>query len=789
MKRFFLGLLIVFSFFIIGIITFLIIQIQQLKPTYTSQIHSAKVSAPVTISRDSSGVIHIRGQNMEDVILASGYAAAQDRLWQMSFLRWLAKGKLSKIFGQEALKMDKLLLTLRINDLTNRLFEQLSERSRKWLSRYAEGINLYLQEKKDDLPLEFILLKIKPDPWTPQDCLLQNRMMAWLLNFSWKADVLYWYLSSLLPKSLFREIMPNWGDYPEIIPLDDALALIKEVLDIDHKIQTLAGFPTGSWGSNGWVIAPQLSENGKAMLANDPHLPLQLPSIWLEMHLQTPEINVAGFSLPGTPGIIIGRNENIAWGMTNGMIDDSDYFIEKVDTSRKIYWIDGNEKNLKIFNYIIEVKNHPPVYYNVYWTEKGPLLNSIFANLKLNNFISLKWVGWEDSDELLSFIHLAKAKNWQDFKNALRFFTIPCQNFMYADREGNIGYRLAGKIPLRTYKEGLIPKPGYISKNIWNGWISFENMPELFNPQRGYIVTANNKILEDQKFYLSEFWEPPYRALRIEQLIASKTKHSVTDMKKYQSDKVNLLAKEVLPIILSELNKKAERSKIEEDILLILKKWNYISNVESIASLVFETMQNFLVKNIFIDEMGKEAFELFTDLPNFYLRIYVQIMKNKYSGWFDNRTTKIHEDRGNIVEKSFQQTLTYLNERLGPDIEQWYWGKLHRLELQHILGQIGLTRKIFNRGPYPIGGSCTTVNVASYKFDNPFDVIIGPSMRFIVDWHEQNVYFSILPGGNSGKRFSPFYDNQIRDWRIGNLKKVSIVDYKKRNTIAIMPVK
>lgn len=773
-KKIVLTALAVLTILFVAVGTFIYIQIKQMQPDYNGRTKISGIREPVTISWDSSGVVHIQGNHIEDVIFASGFTAAKERLWQMEVMRRVAKGNLSEIFGDTTVKIDRLFLTVGIDTLTKQNYQVLSQQSKKWLQLYADGINAYLETVGDDLPIEFLLLRMKPKKWSPQDCLLQHRIMAWFLNFNWKADLFYWKMYSTLSPSKFKDILPKWRKYPDIIKSSEAGELLSELWETDRQARQILGIPSSFLGSNNWVVSPKLAFNNHAMLANDPHLALQLPSIWIEMHLRAPGWDVAGFSLPGTPGIIIGKNRKIAWGVTNGMVDDSDYFIEKVDTIKKVYQEGGQEKALQIRDHVIKVKNKSDIFFSVYTTEHGPVFNGIFPKIKLSRFISLRWIGREKTDELMTFIHLMKAKNWEDFEEALQHYTMPAQNFVYADVEGNIGYRLGGKVPIRSYKTGLLPVTGYESENKWKGWIRFEEMPRLRNPERGWIATANNRVRQNYPYYLSDLWEPPYRIQRIEQLIRKHDSIKRTDMQNIQLDVKNLLAEEVLPAILAELNAIHIPGKLEEDVLSLLDNWNFEMDTKHIAPSVYEVMQYKMIKNIFQDEMGKPVFRVFTDLPNFYLRIFSQIFGNEQSSWFDNIQTDSIENRSDIIQKSFKETINYLQDSVSTDMEDWYWGNIHTLELKHTLGRVSLTKIIFNRGPFPVPGSGTTVNVGAYQYKNAFKMAAGASMRFLVDWGKSGFYWSVVPGGNSGSFLSPFYDNQIEKWRRGGIKKVNM---------------
>ncbi len=787
MKKIFtgIGLTVITLSIILGI--FICLQVNKLKPVYDGELEVSQLQDVVEISWDQDGVIHILGEHTDDVILASGYAAAHERLWQMEMSRRVAKGQLSEIFGDTTRKIDRFFLTIGLDSLTEHIYQNLSDESRRWLEKYAEGINTYIAQIEQEPPVEFILMKSRPSFWTPEDCLLQNRMMAWFLNFNWKTDLLYWQLSMHLPDSLWREISPKWSDAPDIMSDKDLRHFSAELRSLHFQVARILGFEMNGWGSNSWVISSRKSENGSALLANDPHLGIQIPSLWIEQHLRSPDMEVAGFSLPGSPGIIIGRNRNISWGLTNGMIDDSDYFIEKVDTLAGVYWQGEQKFPLKIRNVIIKSKDRVIDNFQVYSTSRGPLLNNLFPGLELSLPISLKWVGWEISDELLTFIRLAKSKDWGEFNNALQFYTLPAQNFVYADREGNIGYRLGGKIPLRSYAGGLLPQNGFDSKFQWRGWIPFPRMPMLWNPGQGFIITANNNIAEKFPYYLSEYWEPPYRAKRIAELIRENDKITARQMQEFQNDDINLLAKEILPLLTSSLVQIQDDSDFLDKINQLLSFWDYSMDRESIPAAIYETIQHLLVRNIFLDEMDQDLFEMFTDLPNFYLRIFVQVFQNENSSWFDNIHTPVVEDRPHIIRLSVMQALDTLRSRLGENLENWEWGNLHQLHLKHSLGQVPLTNILLNRGPYPVSGSGPTVNVGTYRFSHPFQMVVGPSLRWVMDWGTSAFYQSILPGGNSGNFLSEYYDNQLPNWRTGQLKKVWLDRFQTKGRIRLHP--
>ncbi len=773
---------------LVGFSIFVLLQIHKLKPEYTGQMRVVGVEDTVSIARDDWGMIHIEGKTTRDVIFASGYVAAQERLWQMELVRRLALGRLSEVFGDTTRKVDRLFLTLGIDSLVEQMYPRLSEETKQWLNWYSEGVNAYIEETADDPPLEFVLMRLRPEKWTPRDCLLQTRIMAWFLNFNWKADLLYGLLQAKLPPGYFKTILPDWKNYPTILADKNTAKFVHTLLAVDSQARAIVNWNTTQWGSNSWVIAPQKTTHRAAILANDPHLGLTLPSIWIEMHLKGPEFNVSGFSFPGSPGIVIGRNEYIAWGETNGMIDDSDYFVETVDTVARTYLLDGKPRKLTVFSRLLRVKDKSDEILNIYATSRGPIFNTILSEYKLPRFLSFRWTGFQQSDEVLTFIHLARAQNWDDFREALSHFTVPAQNFVFASRNGDIGYYLAGRIPVRSYGKGLVPVRGDQSANRWQGWIPFEDLPHEFNPKRGWIVTANNKIETTPGRYLSELWEPPYRAERIIQMLQSDSLISLNRVQAMQHDVKNLMAREILPVVLAELPPALLDSLYDSRIATLLVNWNYEMSEESVAASIYEVTLYYLIRNIFLDEMGEDYFKLFTNMPNFYLRIFVKVFSNAHSPWFDDRTTSQTENRRAIITKSFLEAIQYLQQHYGNNLSDWEWGEVHQLLLKHSLGVVKLTELLFNRGPFPVGGSGTTVNVGTYLYKKPFTMVAGASMRMIVDWSEPGLYRSVLTGGNSGNFLSDHYDDQIELWLKGQYKKVGLTSWKTRHKQLLIPV-
>ncbi|RMG65802.1 MAG: penicillin acylase family protein [Calditrichaeota bacterium] len=744
-------------------------QFQQLKPDYSGSGTVDGLSAPVTIRLDSLGVAHLSANSEKDLITAEGYWVASERLWQMELMRRVGAGRLTEVFGDTALKADRLFRTLALDSLCRTWVDQLSPQSQQWLTWYAQGVNAYIEACRGNYPLEFQILNIKPEPWEPAHSLLIGRVMAWILNFSWKGDFLYWQLSQRLGSGLLRELWPRWpNSQPSILSYGQARsAPTLTLLEMDEAFRALLDLGHGGWGSNSWVVSGKFTHSGKPFLANDPHLELSNPPIWFALQLSCPAYSASGVVIPGLPGITIGRNQAIAWGFTNGMVDDCDFFLEQIDTTRGTYRQDGKTHPLK--SRLVQLRGKKRrLRFRVWETKHGPVFNLNLPEGEPNQAVALHWTGRMFSDEMLTFWKLIRAGNWEEFREALRSYRVPAQNVVYADTAGNIGYQLAGGIPFRRDKNGLLPRDGTSSREAWGPFVPFESLPQLFNPQRGYIVTANNRIQPEPPYYISELWEPPFRAERIKQLLETLPRPlTLEQMRAIQADIVNLpglrLAHQIVQNVRAE--DIADLTKQADDILWMLDNWDGKMEAARVEPAILEVTQWFLIKNIFQDEMGPTLFRWFTRMPNFYVRIFYQVIADPQSAWFDNQqTTNTVEGSRDIFVQSLRDAIGYLKSRLGPSLYQWQWGALHQFTYAHPMGSVALFRRLLNRGPYPVPGNVATVNVASYRYEKPFQLFAGPSMRMIVDWaHPERLYLH-WPGGNSGNPFSPFYDNVLGAW-------------------------
>ena len=771
------------------------------------------ISNNVSIHKDDFGIPHIIAENENDLYYSLGYIHAQDRLWQMDLSRRVAEGRLSEILGRDALVYDKLFRTIGIYKTAYHLFENVSPKSKELLISYANGVNYFIETHSKKLPLEFDVLDYKPYYWKPEHSLMIVRLMGWELNLSWYTEYMFGEIIKKFGFNMAKDFFPT---YPEDAPFvvksvskkkDTTKQSTQQIIENNYKdllnlgegffkssinFRTLMGVSGTHIGSNAWVISGKKSETGKPIMANDPHLVLLVPSKWYEVELINKSNNfcVSGFSIPGAPGIVIGRNNFISWGITNLMNDDSDFYIldRKQGTLNEYFYkdayytFDSTVESIKIKD---EVDEH---IFMTYQTILGPVISDIekigfiseqsFTSNE-NKILTFKWTGFDISDEIESFYSINYANNWEEFKNALKNFGLPASNFVYADVEGNIGYHAAGKIPSREnkseYTSPVYPSTGEID---WIGYIDFDNLPQAYNPKEGYIVTANNKPKKNYEHYISNLYEPHYRAERIENLLKARNNFSAGEFKLIQNDVYCLQAKDFCRYIFKAYEDTTIKKGEDSIYINLLKDWDYEFKYYSIPGMLFSQFEIELYKNLYKGKLGEKLFTEYLFLSNIPVRNTSRILKENNSWFFDivNVSSKT-ESRDYIIKKSFKDAVKTLKLIFGNDYKNWVWGEKHKALMKHPLGEVPALNTLLNVGPYKIGGNGTTIALAEYNFSKAlskeeFFSFLGPSMRMIVDLSNTNSYLSILPPGQSGQPMHTNYRDQARLWLNGEYKNV-----------------
>jgi penicillin amidase len=536
------------------------------------------------------------------------------------------------------------------------------------------------------------------------------------------------------------------------------------------------GAPGFSGGSNAWVVAGAKSVTGKPLLANDPHLILTAPARWYELHVVAPGLDVAGASLAGVPFVVIGRNRQIAWGVTNAMLDDEDFYVEEVDSVEHPTQYRFNGRWLPVRQKVdtILVKGGEPVFLTIYRTHRGPIVNRFEPAAQFSTaLISMRWTGQEVSNEAKAFYLINKATNWKEFREALRHFALPAQNFVYADVDGNIGYRTGGILPLRKVKGPTLPYPGWTDEFDWRGFVPFERMPELFNPPEGIIATANNKIVADSyPYHISHHWEPPWRAERINELLRAQEQFSAEDFQRMQADVESPHARDIVPLILQAYQKSDSLPQQTSEALTYLRNWDYRMTKDDVATSIFQSFVVRVVRNTFEDEMGERLLALYDTLASIPLTVTTRLLKEGTSSWFDNVHTPQRETRDDIIRQSLDEALNDLKASLGGELKEWRWGRLHKVEFSHVFGDVPVLRPIFTVGPFQTPGSHSTIWKGDFRLAKPFVNHVGPSTRQIFDLADPNNTRAVTPPGQSGQVYHKHYDDQIPLWLDGGYRRM-----------------
>jgi len=737
-------------------------------PTIDGTVKVAGLHSTVEVYRDRWGVPHIYADNAEDLFFAQGYVTAQDRLWHMEFNRRVASGTLSEILGEATLDTDRFIRTLGWRQVAGAEVEALQGETLTLLEAYAAGVNAFIDSHRGSLPLEFTILAFEPEPWTPADSVAWAKAMAWDLGGNWEAELLRAQLMEAVGEEKAAELAPPYPDSaPLIVPpeVGDYGSLgIGGLLARSAELEKfLSGGP--GVGSNNWVVDGSKSATGQPLLADDMHLGLQMPSIWYEVHLVGGGFNVEGYSFPGVPGVVVGHNEDIAWGVTNLGPDVQDLYLEKLNPANPDqYEYQGQWVDMEILEEVIEVSGQDPVLERVQVTRHGPIITPVVEDL--SEVIAFRWTALEPNRLVEALFMLDGASNWEEFRGALELWAVPSQNFVYADVEGNIGYQAPGQIPIRAEGHtGLVPVPGWTGEYEWQGYIPFDDLPSVFNPSTHYLLTANNKVVSDEYPYVLAYdFALGHRAQRIAALLESKDVLGVEDFQRIHADTYSLSAEIFTPYLLQI----EPEGFLQERALNELRAWDYRCEAESTGAAIFHVFYMKLVENTFGDELGEEVLVEYVGAWTWHHIALEEMIHEANNPWFDDITTPEKETRDDIVLRSFADALDYLGNRFGDVPHAWGWGRLHGVTFVHQpLGESGIAplEMIFNRGPVEVGGSAHTVNAASFDPEEPYATTDGVSQRLIVDLSDFDNSLSTHTTGQSGLVFNRHYDDMIRLWQ------------------------
>jgi penicillin G amidase len=761
----------------------------------------------VIVERDNWGVPHIRAASVEDMVEAQGYVMAQDRLWQMDLLRRVARGQLSEILGPATINIDKQFRTLGFSRAADRDYSQVDPATRSVFEAYARGVNHFIEQHSEQLPIEFTLLKYKPAPWSPTDTLVISGYMYETLTDTWEEELDRAKVTDKVGPDRAHDLfspdaamdhfvvgdpnIANDGSQRSRVDPDDeddddddmeddgvlkakattadpvganrrarllqspastesapdlTTALATSVLGYLHDSQSEIRH---SLGSNNWVVSGAHTATGKPLLANDTHLELSIPPIWYEIHLTAPGWNVKGFTLPGAPFVVIGHNDHIAWGFTNNGADVQDLYIETFNPAiADEYLVNKKWVKAQTLDENIKVKGQPDQHLPIVVTRHGPIVRR-----ENGKSYSLRWTATEPGGLSNVYNWLGKAQNWEEFRSIIRRVWGPGQNAVYADTQGNIGYVMSARVPIRKKGHGEVPMPGDTDDYEWTGYIPFDQLPQAFNPDSGLIATANARVVGPAyKPYLTDRWEEPYRTARVYDLLLDKHDLRPADMLKVQTDTYSyphvFLADQLIAAAKTATPQDDRTKKLIEG----LKDWNGIADADS-SEVSFLVQFRRSALNLLLDPyLGSEP-PLYRWRSTTFLQ---KILTDRPSKWLP-APYKSYDTF--LIAAADRAVAKLAEDSKSPRIEDWQWKNFDALEMLHPIGREGLLKKFLSITGKPQSGTSYSIRAATPHH--------GPAMRFVANTANWDESILLIPAGQSGQPGSSHYSDQFDYWYEG----------------------
>ncbi len=735
----------------------------------TSGEITAPIGARALVKRDARGVPHIEAASWQDAIFLQGYVTAQDRLWQMDGLRRFSAGELAEVFGPAMLAEDERSRRLRMRAIAEADAQRLSSEDRTLLAEYARGVNWFIETHRGDYSLEFSIpgRAYEPRHWTITD-------------------------SILVGLAMFR-------DLTDLSKFEFAKGGLMAEAD-PARVRLLFPAVAGGFvnvGSNAWVVSGAHTVDGKPMLANDPHLAYSIPGIWHLVHLKAPGLNVSGAAIPGVPGVITGHNEQIAWGVTNLEADVLDLYDEQMDEGTGRYLFRGRMEQAQLDRERIAVRGGKPVEVNIWVTRHGPVLSKERGHVYTARWSAADGFGF-------GFFDIDRAQNWPQFRKAVSSYWGPAQNFVYADRAGNIGYQVGGRVPIRRGFDGDVPLDGASGAFEWDGYIPLEQMPSEYNPASGIIATANqNPFPPDFAYRVDGNFADRYRVQQIRALISAKPKLTVDDMLAVQKDVYSAYDFFLAQQVLAALRRRSSKEHIVREAVQVLGRWNGQMDKDEAAPMITELLSREIGQELMFQLMqpaimkavreklpatragkrtGRIRLEAFTVpwpvSPEVRPRpeVIESLLRHRPKGWVAK------EDWDAWLMGAFTAALEAGRGEQGSPVSKWRWGKMLRWKIEHPVGrQLPFVNRFFNIGPMEMSGSGTTVKQTT--------AVIGPSERMVVDMGDLDKSVQNLMAGESGAMASAHYKDQWRAYYVGKSFSMQFEHVDAKQVLRVKPGK
>ena len=740
------------------------------------------LDAPVEVVRDVNGIPYIFAENTPDLFRAQGFITAQHRLFRMEVTKYVASGRFAEIMGEGVLDSDITFRTMGIRRNAEQHLAKLSPESKAFLTHYVEGVNAYIENYKEEHPFELSLLGLEPTPWTALDivCIMHFASFAHSVNF--RTEIVAQKLIDVLGLERAQQIMPvNIGADRVARPRIDAVlaysnvgvqdgnatmpasvGLHEDAFLIDLNLKNLPRL-----GSNNWAVAPGKSASGSAMVSSDPHFDVRiLPGLWHPVGLFSPEIQAIGASVPGLPGLWIGRTAHVAFGITNAYGDVQDLYIETVDPDDGNRYLEGETAvafEVRRETIKIKDKNMPDGYRDhmieIRSTRRGPVITGLLPGIDSPHVLTLRWVPAEAVGSEIGLNKLLTARTVTEFDAAVQLIDVLMFNWGFADRSGGIGFRASGMVPKRANGDGTVPYKVTGKADNWTGYIPKDEMPGVINPKRGWAGTANHDTRPDNyDYYYSSYFSPSYRYRRLKELMADTPHVSVDDHFRFMTDIKNLQSRVLLPRIITALDGNVSLLKIFN----ILKEWDGSEAVDHPAPLIYHEIYWRLAHATFVDDLGEKLAGDMLDAWYFWQERFDVLLQIPQANWFDDRrTSSIKETADDLILNAASDTVSALLAQYGSNPEEWQWGKAHRIRFFSPLRKKGFGTGLMGGKDFARSGSFETLNRAGYKLGSDYDVTFSDSLRFVADLGDEEKVEAILPGGFVGRHFTRHFNDQM----------------------------
>lgn len=745
------------------------------------------LKAAVEVLRDEQGIAYIYAANEEDLLRAQGFVTAQDRLFQMHLTRLLVSGRISELVGRAGLESDIRMRTIGFVRQARKHAGMLNEANRRYLQLYAEGVNAFIA-RDADLPLEFKLSGIKPEPWSIADSLAIVYYMGWSTAANINDEIIAQLIVEAVGPEKAKDLFPlninpdtentcrpvkKTADDP--LPEKTHLDLAADPVFMSLQSDQFSGFHIGS---NNWVAGPALSGSGKPIVANDPHLDARiLPGPWYPCGLITPEVRAVGVNVPGIPGMVVGRTGHIAIGMTNSYSDTQDLFIETIDPANSNHYMEsGRSLPFDILKERISIRNSKTAggfqeeEITVRLTKRGPVVSGILKGLDTRNVITMRWSPFEAMEPSLGLNQLMKSRNVAEIRDGLRHITTIMLNFVFADTEGHFGWQTTGRIPVRIRGNGLVPFRVTDGRDNWSGWINYEKMPQSYDAVKGWLGTCNHYTVPcDYPYYYTSHASASYRYRRLTELMNRPGKKTVDDHWNFQRDDLNLMARQIAPV----MSKALLAHKDTEAMGRILQRWDYHDDPDLAAPAIFQAVYRHFFFAVYQDKLGSDLTKLLIDNPYFWQELLQQMVLAGESPWFP-------ESRDVLFHTAALEAYREMRHLQGDDPDKWKWGRMHRLKLVSPLRLKGFGSGLLGGGSHAMGGSQETLLRARFDYNKPYDVTVSASLRMVADLGDPDKVLAVLPGGVSGRQFDHHHQDQVGPFMSGEKRYWWFSDQKIR---------